>query len=199
MENKFIKKTLRLAEEAFTRREYKEAMTKYSTLLRKYPSLEDARVGVILSDMANESESEAQALFDYYTIVKKESPESATEIIDDLIKSFDGSMDQVSSLLKNLLSDKLEDLDGINYEEFKLIVKAEGDFKRAFENIMFSTKIIINNKSDFFAFIHDLIVNEFYEVALNYLEGIAESIGDDDRVRELFIKLKAIVGDSRSK
>lgn len=199
MENKFIRKTLKDAEEFFTRREYTKAMNKYSKLLNKYPTLQDARVGAILSDMASESESEAQALFDYYTVVKKESPDTASEVIENLIKSFDGNMEELSNMFNSLMNNKVEDLDGISYEDFKLIVENEGDFQKAFENVMFSTKIIISHKNDFFSFIHDLIVHKYYEIALNYLESASENFSHDERVRELFIKLKAIVGDNQSK
>jgi hypothetical protein len=198
MENKYIRKTLKDAEESFTRREYNKAMSKYSKLLTKYPTLQDARVGAILSDMASESENEAQALFDYYTVVKQESPDTANDIIEDLIKSFDGNMDEISTLLNSFMNNKEDTVDGISYEDFKAIVDDSGDFNRAFENIMFSTKIVITHKNDFFEFIHDLIVHKYYEIALNYLESASETFIGDERVSELFIKLKAIVGDNRS-
>jgi tetratricopeptide (TPR) repeat protein len=199
MENKMIAKRLKKAEDSFTRREYEEALSMYSNILRKNPASQEARLGAILSDMASENESEAQALFDYYTVVKHESPENAQNIIEGLIRSFDGNSEEISALLNSLSSSKIDDIDGISYEDFQMVVKECNSFKEAFENIIFSTKIIITEKSEFYSFIHDLITHEYYEIALNYLESAANEFTHDDKIRELFIKLRAIISDNTSK
>jgi tetratricopeptide (TPR) repeat protein len=198
MEQKRIAKKLKEAEDSFTRREYTEAMNLYTKILSKNPTSLDARVGAILSDMASESESEAQALFDYYIIVKEQSPDTAPNIIEGLIKSFDGNLEEITSII-NDASSAIEELEGISYQDFKKIVNKENNFDKVFENIIFSTKIIIDEKDDFYSFINDLIMHEYYEIALNYLESAAVEFTHDDKVRELFIKLKAIVSDNRSK
>jgi tetratricopeptide (TPR) repeat protein len=199
MENKLLAKRLKEAEDSFTRREYSEALNMYTQVLTKNPTSKDARVGAILSDMASENESEAQALFDYYTIVKQESPDTAPNIIEGLIKSFDGNIEELSDILDNISGNKADDIDGISYDDFKMIVEETNDFKSSFENIIFSTKIIISDKDDFYSFIHDLIVHKYYEIALNYLESAANEFGHDEKIGELFIKLKAIVSDNTSK
>ncbi|HFC03898.1 MAG TPA: hypothetical protein ENJ74_03390, partial [Nitratifractor salsuginis] len=53
---------LQRAEEQFLKRDYNNALKIYSLLLRDYPQLKDARIGVFLSDMGLESDEDAQAL-----------------------------------------------------------------------------------------------------------------------------------------
>ncbi len=46
-----------------------------------------------------------------------------------------------------------------------------GSFRVAFEDIMFSTKVAIENKEDFYDFVTKLIDNGFENTAYTYLEG----------------------------
>lgn len=57
---------------------------------------------------------------------------------------------------------------GIKYEDFIALIQSRGSFKEVFEDIMFSTKVIISRKEDFVDFLAKLIENGFVEVSLNY-------------------------------
>ena len=99
MKIKKIEKILERAENYFYSGEYEEAMRIYGLLLKDYPDLKEARIGAILSDIANENDEEAQALFEYYQILKNEDDENAEQIIEDMIVSLDDALEKISSLL----------------------------------------------------------------------------------------------------
>ena len=63
------------------------------------------------------------------------------------------------------------------------------DFKTTFENIMFSTKVIITKKEDFLDFLDKLIEHNFVDMALNYLENALSIYPDDALLSKLLKKL----------
>ncbi|MFW5990252.1 MAG: hypothetical protein ACOCP1_02495, partial [Campylobacterales bacterium] len=94
---------MRKAEQAFLNKEYDRAFRLYSQEYIDNRSNDVAKVGVLLSDFANEYEDEAQALYDYYTVAKEEN-EAAEEIIEDIIKNYDGNSERIVSLVSELMS-----------------------------------------------------------------------------------------------
>jgi len=63
------------------------------------------------------------------------------------------------------------------------------DFKETFENIMFSTKVIITEKEDFIDFLDKLIEHNFTEMALTYLENALAIYPTDILLMKLLKKL----------
>jgi hypothetical protein len=61
--------------------------------------------------------------------------------------------------------------DGVEYKDFLQLCKNKESFKKALEDIMFSTKIIIHKKDDFIDFVNLLIENDYRDLALNYIEN----------------------------
>ncbi|MEY3001922.1 MAG: hypothetical protein RLZZ428_297 [Pseudomonadota bacterium] len=180
---------LQRAENEFLQGEYAKALRSYGLILKDYPSLDEAKIGVYLSDLGIESEEEAQALFDYYQMIKTEK-ENAVEIIDGLIASLDSSKHKLQELLAQPLEEQIEYGDGIRYSDFQALVESRGDFKKAFEDIMFSTKVIITNKQEFIDFITQLIQEGFDEMALGYLDSSAALFGNDQEVLALYHKVR---------
>jgi tetratricopeptide (TPR) repeat protein len=180
---------LQRAENEFLQGEYAKALRSYGLILKDYPSLDEAKIGVYLSDLGIESEEEAQALFDYYQMIKTEK-ENAVEIIDGLIASLDSSKHKLQELLAQPLEEQIEYGDGIRYSDFQALVQSRGDFKKAFEDIMFSTKVIITNKQEFIDFITQLIQEGFDEMALGYLDASAALFGNDQEILALYHKVK---------
>ena len=101
----------------------------------------------------------------------------------------DGTLDQLGQLFAEPLKQRLEFEDGILYHEFKELVEKEGDFKRIFENIMFSTRVIISEKEDFIDFLKNLVMYDFKEMALAYLESALAVYPNNDDLRSLVKKL----------
>ena len=189
MRKRTYKKHLEAAEKHFLSRNYERALFYYSLAGQDDPSSKDVKVGILLCDLASEMENEAQSLFDYYVIAKKESAENAAELLEKIIQSIDGVFNATSEMLLPPIKQRFDYENAISYEDFQSIVSQRGDFKRAFEDIIFSTKVIISEKKDFINFLESLVSNGFDEIALNYLESASSIFPSSKKIRDLFDKL----------
>jgi len=176
---------LQRAEGEFLKGDYRNALRSYGLILKDYPSLDEAKIGVYLSDLGIESEEEAQALFDYYQVIKSEK-ENAVDIIDGLIESLDSSKHKLQELLLDPLQEQVEYGDGIRYSDFLKLIESRGSFRKAFEDIMFSTKVVITDKDEFIDFVTQLAKEGFDEMALGYLDATTSLFGDDQDVLALY-------------
>ena len=182
-------KILTQAKDSFSKSKFEEAMNQFGLVLQSYPNSKEAYNGVILSEMAMSGESGAEALFDYYEILKEEDRESADTIMGEILQSMDGSLEKLSQVFAQPLRDRLEFEDGILYQDFKDILAQGAGFKETFENIMFSTRVIITQKEDFIDFLDRLIEHGFEEMALTYLENALGAYPSDKLLRNLLKKL----------
>jgi tetratricopeptide (TPR) repeat protein len=182
-------KILSQAKESFSKSDYKSALDKFAVVLQNFPNSKEAYNGVILAEMAMSGEGGAEALFDYYEILKEEDKEQADAIMSDILQNMDGSLEKLSEVFAEPLRDRLEFEDGILYGDFKAIVDGGESFKETFENIMFSTKVIITKKEDFIDFLDQLIEHGFEEMALTYLESALSVYPSDKLLRKLLKKL----------
>ncbi len=176
------------AEEQFTSGKYENALRTYGLLLKEYPSDSDAQIGVFLCDIGLESADEAQALFDYYQIIKSEQ-DDAQEVMVDILSSLDISQGQVAELLNETV-DKAEYKDGIGYQDFLKFIENRGDFKLAFEDVMFSTRVILKNKNEYVLFITELIEKNQIELASQFLDSLSNSFSNDQEIYALYHKIK---------
>ena len=176
---------LQRAEHQFLKGDYANALRSYGLILKDYPTLDEAKIGVYLSDLGVESEEEAQALFDYYQLIKSEK-KNAVDIIDGLIETLDSSKHQLQELLVKPLEEQIEYGDGIRYSDFLALIESRGSFKKAFEDIMFSTKVVITNKDEFIDFVKQLSREGFDEMALGYLDASANLFGNDQDILALY-------------
>jgi tetratricopeptide (TPR) repeat protein len=189
MKTNYYIKALDTANEYFMVGKYNEALREYSDVLRLNPLSKEAYNGAILCDMAMSGEGGAEALFDYYTILRSEDSEQADTIISEILETMDGTLDQLAGLFNEGIIQRVEFADGIMYSEFKELVLNENDFKRIFENIMFSTRVIITEKEDFVDFLDNLIDNGYREMALSYLESALGVYPNDTQLRNLLRRL----------
>lgn len=192
MKKRIFKKHLDMAEKLFLSKSYEKSLFYYSLARAEHPDSQDVRVGILLCDLAYEMENEAQALFDYYMIAKKENAENAAELLEKIIFSIDGVLSATSEMLMPPLKDRVDYESAISYEDFQLIIKDRGSFKRAFEDIMFSTRVVISEKKDFINFLESLVSNGFNDMALNYLESASAIFPSNKKIRDLFDKLSGI-------
>ena len=176
---------LQRAESEFLKGDYINSLRSYGLILKDYPLLDEAKIGVYLSDLGAESEEEAQALFDYYQMIKSEK-ENAVDIIDGLIDSLDSTKHNIQELLLNPIQEQIEYGDGIRYSDFLALVESRGSFKKTFEDIMFSTKVVITDKDEFIDFVTKLSNEGFDEMALGYLDATTNLFGDDQDVLALY-------------
>ncbi|QOP44979.1 hypothetical protein [Sulfurimonas paralvinellae] len=182
-------KILSQAKESFSRAEYEKALEKFAEVLQNYPNSKEAYNGVILSEMAMSGEMGAEALFDYYEILREEDKEEADAVMTEILQNMDGSLEKLGEAFTQPLRDRIEFEDGILYSDFKKLLDKGADFKETFENIMFSTRVIITEKEDFLDFLDKLIEHGFTEMALTYLENALSVYPSDKLLTKLLKKL----------
>lgn len=182
-------KILSQAKDSFSKSDYKNALEKFAAVLQNFPNSKEAYNGVILAEMALSGEGGAEALFDYYEILQEEDKEQADNIMSDILQNMDGSMEKLGEVFAQPLRDRIEYEDGILYKDFKALIDSGESFKETFENIMFSTRVIITQKDDFIDFLDNLIENGFAEMALTYLENALSVYPSDKLLRKLLKKL----------
>lgn len=182
-------KTLSQAKDSFSQADYKNALDKFAYVLENYPNSKEAYNGVILSEMAMSGEGGAEALFDYYEILKEEDQDAADTIMGDILQNMDGTLEKLGEIFAEPIRDRMELEDGILYKDFKGIIDGGESFKDTFENIMFSTKVIITEKVDFIDFLDNLIEYGYTDMALNYLENALGVYPADASLRKLLKKL----------
>ncbi|MDH4944680.1 hypothetical protein [Sulfurimonas sp. C5] len=187
-------KILDQAKESFSQEDYKRALEKFAEVLQNFPNSKEAYNGVILSEMALSGETGAEALFDYYEILKEEDTEEADAIMSEILKNMDGTLEELGKAFTQPLRERLEFEDGILYSDFQKLLENGGDFKEIFENIMFSTRVIISERDDFIDFLEKLIENDFAEMALNYLESALSVYPSDELLQKLLKKLAKAKG-----
>lgn len=183
--NNYIKKGI----DKFYAKNFSEAMLNFSLALSIDPSSKQSRIGAILCDMAAENEEQAMALFEYYLLTKANGAVDCEEIIEEIINSVEDNMEKVGHLFnENEFEARINAENGIKYEDFMSLIQSRGSFKEAFEDIMFSTKVIISKKEDFVDFLAKLIENGFVEISLNYLENAVTLFPNDEQLISLIKK-----------
>lgn len=183
-------KLLNEANSFFTQKNFDKALFLYSQLSSNFPQNKEYPIYALFCDIATEDEEKAISLYDYFSIVKDENLEEAIRYVEDVVNAYDGDIDKMMEVLKELSSSTVESLDAIRYEDFKKLIDSRGSFRIAFEDIMFSTKVAIENKDDFFDFVTKLIDNDFNTTAYTYLDGFNEYFSYDKEIEKLYKKLE---------
>ncbi len=181
---------LNVANSFFTQRKFEKALFLYSQLSSEFPDNKEYQIYALFCDIASEDEEKAMSLYDYFVVVKDENLEVAIRYVEDVINAYDGDIDKMMEILKEVSSSTIESLDAIRYEDFKKLIESRGSFRIAFEDIMFSTKVAIENKDDFFDFVTKLIDNDFNTTAYTYLDGFNEYFSYDKEIEKLYKKLE---------
>ena len=180
------KRLLKKAGEDFMKKRYQESLDGFLAVLREDPDNKEAKLGAILCDLLSEDEEEAIALYDYYIVLKEEGAKEPEEEIMQIIHSLDEEQEEFGQIIQKDIPLLQE---GISYDDFKKIVDERGSFKRAFEDIMFSTKVVITQKSDFFDFIDNLIKSGYTDMVYSYLEDASKLYPADEKIQEFIERL----------
>ena len=183
-------KLLNEANSFFTQKKFEKALFLYSQLSSNFPQNKEYPIYALFCDIATEGEEKAISLYDYFSIVKDQNLEEAIRYVEDVVNAYDGDIDKMMEVLKELSSSTIESLDAIRYDDFKKLIESRGSFRIAFEDIMFSTKVAIENKDDFFDFVTKLIDNDFNSTAYTYLDGFNEYFSYDKEIEKLYKKLE---------
>lgn len=181
-------KLLQLANDKFAHQEYDAAMLNYALVLEKHPEDKEAKTGAILTEMAMTDEKDAQALFDYYAVLQSNDKDLASEVMEEILNSLDQGVDKIANLLNDIKGVDVDETleDGISYDDFKLLVADRNDFKRTFEDIMFSTRVVIANRDDFLDFLEQLVMHGFSTMAANYIESALQAFPNDEKIKDIY-------------
>lgn len=182
MKPRFI---LQRAKKAFLSNKYDVATKLFNDVIVDNPDNKEAKLGLLLCDMANDNEEQAHKLFEYYELTKSQKVANAEEGIINLINILDKNTNYFVSLLNDYEEAQVNDIDGILYSDFKKLVKDNNDFKKIFEYAMFSTKIVFTNKSDFYEFLNLLIDNGMSNISMQYIENLSSDITSDNEMQKI--------------
>ena len=69
--------------------------------------------------LQTEDVQKAMSLYDYFSIIKDENLDEAIRYVEDIINAYDGDIDKMMEILKDLSTSTVESLDAIRYEDFK--------------------------------------------------------------------------------
>ncbi|MBL0686227.1 MAG: tetratricopeptide repeat protein [Sulfurospirillum sp.] len=186
--NKYLKRGI----SSFYKKDFLEALLYFSLALKEQPDSKEARISAMLSEFGISKKDEAIALYEYYLINKDSGVENSEEIIEEIIDSIDFSLESLETLfLQDEIEAKINEENGIAYEDFKTYIDNKKSFKEAFEDIMFSTKVIIYKKDDFIDFLEKLIDNGFKDLSMNYFESAVGLYPHDERLQELVKKVES--------
>lgn len=183
----------------FTQKKFEKALFLYSQLSSEFPDNKEYQIYALFCDVASEDEEKAMSLYDYFAVVKDENLEDAIKYVEDVINAYDGDIDKMMEILKEVSSSTIDSLDAIRYEDFKKLIDSRGSFRIAFEDIMFSTKVAIEKKEDFYDFVTKLIDNGFNNMAYNYLEGFQDYFFQDKEIVKLYKRLEEKQNETKHK
>jgi len=184
--NKFLKRGI----SSFYKKDFEDALLYFALALKEKPSSKEARVCAILSELAIEKEDEAIALYEYYLISKDTGTKNPEEMIEEIVDSVELTLQSLEALFfEDDIEAKINEENGIAYEDFKTFITHKESFKEAFEDIMFSTKVIIHKKDDFIDFLEKLIDNGFRDVSMNYFENAIQLFPHDKKLQQLVKKV----------
>lgn len=197
MDRKTLAK-LSKAKKAFLAKDYERSLRLYNDLILDDENNKEAKIGVLLSDVAGENEEQAQKLFEYYQILKLQKINGAEDNILNIINLLDRNTNHFATLVNDFEEAKINDIDGILYSDFKKMVSASS-FKKIFEYAMFSTKIVFTNKGDFVEFLDLLVENDLPHISLQYIETLEGDIIYDSKIQGILKKALEKMGKDSGK
>ena len=163
-------------------------MQLFNDIIIENPDNKEAKLGILLCDMANDNEEQARKIFEYYQLTKIQKVANAEDGILNLINILDKNTNYFVSLLNEYEEAQINDIDGILYSDFKKLLDDKNDFKRIFEYTMFSTKIIFTKKSDFYEFLNLLIDNGLSNISMQYIENLNSDTISDNEMQKIIKK-----------
>ena len=163
--------------EALSSRKYTLAMKFFCQALDLDSMDLEAKIGVLIADIASDFPKKAEVFTELYHILishstRKEKLNVQKQMLD-ILRSFDENLNQISQIVEKEENLESERFNGIAYKDFHKMCE-EKSFKEVFENLIFSTKIIFTARDDFYQFLKDLIANGFEHIALSYIEDMPQ-------------------------
>lgn len=187
-------KNKRLGQKYFREKNFSLALKFFSLAFNQKPRDEELELYVLLSSLGINARDEAVAISEIYLNLKqadKVNSYNFAKLLIDFVEKDDVIFLNNDHKLNQKGMLVLED--GITYDDFKELLKQNNEkFKTLFKRIMFSTKIILTDKEDFFDFIEGLIKNSFLDMAIAYIDNANDIFPSNDRIRELLNLIQKI-------
>lgn len=182
-----IAQKLSKAKYAFLSKQYDIAIKFYNDILIEDEDSKEAKIGILLCDIASDNEEQAQKIFEYYQVLKLQKIKDYADTILNIIELLDKNANNFAELVNAFEEAKINDIDGILYSDFKNLIKGD-NFKKMFEYAMFSTKIVFTKKDEFIEFLNLLIDNDLSDISIKYIETLNNEIIFDDKIQTILKK-----------
>ena len=176
----------------FQQKAYREAMNYFAMARAEKGETPEIRIGILLCNLAVDMEAEAQALFEFYGVAKEVDRENAERLVEGLIESVESGMSPAGEMVTLSEEGTLEYEEGISYQDFKFLLEQGGSFSEVFQKVIFSTKVVISDKGDFFDFVENLIENGYVDMALGYIDSANKVFPSDTKIRDLLDKISRL-------
>ena len=157
---------------AFYKNRFDEAKS-YFSLAYEVKSDKKLLFLIMLCSLAKQKQDEAMILFEIF--IAKDKMGIKSDEMDEILSILESKIDE--------FDEEFEAQNAISYDDFMKAVGQSGSFKKTFENIMFSTRVLINSRED-------LIKNDFLEMGLTYLESAALLFKGDERINALIGEIR---------
>lgn len=163
-----------------------QAMQILSTEFNHNPQNTEAKMGILLCDIATTQKSKALGLLEfYYALCFEEDKPQAQKKLFEIIQSLDTQENNEVDHMQQKLLENSEALSCITYEDFKNFIFTKPSFKEAFEDFSLSTKIVFSDKSELCDFLNLLIDNGYANLSLEYAQNIRENMGFDIQLNQI--------------
>ena len=123
------------AKKLFLSGDYHNSMRFFNDIYIDNPNNKEAKLGILLCDVALDNEEQGQKLFEYYQVIKAQKVPFPQDVIFNLVKLLDDNSNNFVSLVNNIETKEAGELDGILYDDFKQLLE-NNDFKTMFEYSM---------------------------------------------------------------
>jgi len=181
----------KIALDYFIKKDYMSSMAMYANALNDISNDEESKIGILMCDMAlSNGEEQAHELFDYYYIIKQNDEENAYNTILDLVENSHQNSQAFSDTMSIAIKEKLESMDGILFSDLKSILEDNNFKKEVFENMIFSSKIIIVNKDELIDFISLFIKYGLKDTTDNYLENLIVTFRHDKSISKIIKQIR---------
>lgn len=152
------KELRKLAIRALKKEDFTKARVLFSLAYEQKPS-DEILLFIELCELARQDPLGALSLFELYSDnLNKDQSENIKTVVE-IVEATNHKTEQ-----------HINSGAGISYADFIAIVAQNNDFKTTFENVIYSSKIVISSHKELAHFIEMLIKNGYNELAMHYLE-----------------------------
>ena len=190
-----VKRNLKRAISLLQKLYFKNARKLFSLVYSDDPQNQDAKAGLLLTSLPESLKNEISSLHEFYDTVKAFDKKGSYKVLEGIAEAFE--IDESNYLnaiydlvLQNNAEIDIEDDNGISYNDLKAILQNATNKREALQTIFFSTKVLIDDRDDFFDFVDILIENKFFDMALSHLDYANTIFKNDKKISQLLQKIK---------